>query len=222
MTLIDYPGKIAATVFTVGCNFFCPFCHNPELVDAEKIKTQPKISEKSFFDFLANRQGLLEGICITGGEPTIQADLPEFIRKIKDLGFLVKLDTNGANPLMLAKLLNEKLIDYVAMDIKAPLEKYKKAAGAKVRLADIQRSTELVRLAPDYEFRATVLPALHSKKDILSMARWLEGAKRFYLQQFQSIKTLDSSFLREKPFSEEKLAEFCRILRMFFDECGVR
>lgn len=222
MTLIDYPGKVAATVFTVGCNFLCPYCHNPELVDPAKISGQPKTDEKEILDFLATRQGLLEAVCITGGEPTLMADLPVFIKKIKAMGFLVKLDTNGSNPQMLAKLLAEGLVDFIAMDIKAPLEKYKKVAGDKVILANIQRSTELTRSAPDYEFRTTVLPALHSKKDILSIGRWLQGSKKYYLQQFKPTKTLDSAYLDEKPFDWEKIAELRGLLEIFFDKVEVR
>lgn len=222
MTLIDYPGKIAATVFTVGCNFLCPFCHNPELVDGKKIKDQPKIAEREILDFLVTRQGLLEGVCVTGGEPTIFPDLPEFLKKIKDLGFLVKLDSNGSNPRMLEKLLAAKLVDFIAMDIKAPLEKYKKVAGDKVSLADIQSSTELVRQAPDYEFRTTVLPSLHSSKDILSIGRWLQGSGKYYLQQFKPTKTLDSAFLDEKPFDWEKIAKLRGLLEIFFDKVEIR
>ena len=222
LTLIDYPGKVAATVFTVGCNFLCPYCHNPELVDGKKIKDQPRVSEQEVLDFLATRQGLLEGVCITGGEPTLFPDLPEFIKKLKDLGFLVKLDSNGSNPQMMEKLLAEKLVDFIAMDIKAPLEKYKKVAGDKAVLENIQRSTELVRTAPDYEFRTTVLPALHTKKDILSIGRWLQGAKKYYLQQFKPTKTLDSAFLDEKPFAWEKIAELRGLLEIFFDKVEVR
>lgn len=222
LTLIDYPGRLAATVFTVGCNFLCPYCHNPELVDAKKIKGQPRISEQEILDFLATRQGLLEGVCITGGEPTLFAGLPDFIKKIKAMGFLVKLDSNGSNPQMLEKLLAENLVDFIAMDIKAPLEKYKKIVGEKVNLEDIQRSTELVRSAPDYEFRTTVLPALHSKKDILSIGRWLQGAKKYYLQQFQPTKTLDPAFLNAKPFAWEKIAQLRGLLEIFFDKVEIR
>lgn len=166
LTLIDYPGKIAATVFTVGCNFSCPYCHNPELVNAKLIASQPKIPDKEIFDFLARRRGMLEGVCVTGGEPTIFSDLPDFIGQIKRMGFSIKLDTNGSQPVMLERLLNDKLVDYVAMDIKAPLEKYKTVVGDKVRLEDIQRSVELTMQTPDYEFRSTILPALHSRQDI--------------------------------------------------------
>lgn len=222
ITLIDYPGKIAATVFTVGCNFLCPYCHNPELVDPKKIKNQPRISEQEILDFLATRQGLLEGVCITGGEPTLFSDLPEFIKKIKAMGFLVKLDSNGSNPQMLAKLLAAKLVDFIAMDIKAPLEKYKKVVGDKVILANIQRSTELARSAPDYEFRTTVLPALLTRKDILSIGRWLQGSKKYYLQQFKPTKTLDAAFMKAKPFAWEKIAELRGLLEIFFDRVEIR
>lgn len=222
LTLIDYPGKVAATVFTVGCNFLCPYCHNPELVDPKKISDQPRTTEKEILDFLATRQGLLEGVCITGGEPTLMPDLPEFIKKIKKMGFLVKLDSNGSNPAMLEKLLAKKLVDFIAMDIKAPLEKYKKVAGERVKLEDIQRSIELIQTAPDYEFRTTVLPSLHSKKDILSIGRWLQGAKKYYLQQFKSTKTLDSAFIDEKPFEWERIAELRGLLEIFFDKVDIR
>jgi len=222
LTLIDYPGKVAATVFTVGCNFLCPYCHNPELVDPPKIKEQQKISEREILDFLATRQGLLEAVCITGGEPTLSADLPEFIKKIKDMGFLVKLDSNGSNPAMLAKLLAEGLVDFIAMDIKAPLEKYKKIAGKRVSLENIQRSVELVQKAPDYEFRTTVLPALHSQKDILSIGRWLQGAKKYYLQQFQPTKTLDAAFMNAKPYDWDKIVKLRGLLEIFFDRLEIR
>ncbi|HRY52323.1 MAG TPA: anaerobic ribonucleoside-triphosphate reductase activating protein [Candidatus Portnoybacteria bacterium] len=222
LTLIDYPGKVAATIFTVGCNFLCPYCHNPELVDPKKIKEQERLSEEEILKFLATRQGLLEAVCITGGEPTIFSDLPEFIKKIKDMGFLVKLDSNGSNPQMLEKLLADKLVDFIAMDIKAPLEKYKKVAGERVSLENIQRSTELVRTAPDYEFRTTILPALHSKKDVLSIGRWLQGSKKYYLQQFKPTKTLDSAFLEEKAFDWPSVAELRRLLEIFFDKVEVR
>ncbi|KKT25517.1 MAG: Anaerobic ribonucleoside-triphosphate reductase activating protein [Parcubacteria group bacterium GW2011_GWA2_43_9b] len=222
LTLIDYPGRIAATVFTVGCNFLCPYCHNPELVDPKKIKEQSKISEQEILDFLVTRQGLLEAVCITGGEPTLLADLPEFIKKIKAMGFLVKLDSNGSNPQILEKLLVANLVDFIAMDIKAPLEKYKKVVGERVRLENIQRSTELVRSAPDYEFRTTVLPALHSQKDILSIGRWLQGAKKYYLQQFQPTKTLDAAFMNAKPFDWDKIVKLRGLLEIFFDRVEIR
>lgn len=222
LTLVDYPGRIAAAVFTIGCNFTCAFCHNPELVDGEKIKDQPRISEDYFFDFIGSRRGLLEGVCVTGGEPTIYSDLPEFIKKIKGLGFLVKLDTNGTNPNMMEKLLSDNLVDFIAMDIKAPLEKYKKVIGPRVSLENIQRSVELTKQAPDYEFRTTALPAWHSRKDILSIGRWLQGSKKYCLQQFRPQKTLDAAFAKERPFDAKKLAELRGLLEIFFDRCEIR
>lgn len=210
MTLIDYPGKIAATVFTVGCNFDCAFCHNPELVDPQKIKKQPIIPEKYFFEFLTSRQGMLEGVCITGGEPTIHKDLSDFLSRIKSLGFAVKLDTNGSNPEMLKKLIDGELVDYIAMDIKGPLQIPKK-------------SVELIKDSGiDYEFRTTVVPALHTKEDILEIARELSPAKKYFLQQFRPGKNLDPLFEKEKTYPLEKLIEFSRAIGFYFDYCGIR
>lgn len=221
-TLIDYPGKIAATVFTLGCNFLCPFCHNPELVDELKMAKQPRISAAEILKFLAARRGLLEGVCVTGGEPTLQADLPSFVWQIKKLGFLVKIDTNGSNPRMLAELLRGGLVDFVAMDIKAPLEKYQKIASGNVVLADIQRSIDLTRQAPDYEFRTTILPFWHTAEDILSVGRWLRGAKKYCLQQFHPTKTLNSSLMSANPFNDEEIAVWRGRLEIFFDSVEAR
>ncbi len=151
LTLIDYPGKLAATVFCLGCNFRCPFCYNAELVLPEKIKEQSRINEKDFFDFLEERKGLLEGVCVTGGEPTTYDDLPFFIKKIRKLGYLVKLDTNGSNPAMLRDLIEKKLIDYVAMDIKASPNNqiYKNVLGEGVQFADIERSVNFLKKVVD-------------------------------------------------------------------------
>ena len=222
MTLIDYPGHVAATVFTGGCNFFCPFCHNPELVDAQKYKDRYFVSEPEFFDFLKNRRGLLEGICVSGGEPTLHQDLPDFLAKIKKLGFLVKLDTNGSRPDVLENLISKNLVDYLAMDIKGPLEKYHKITKTETDLEKIHQSTCLARKFPDYEFRTTVVPGLHRKADFLSIARWLEGAKKYFLQQFRPEDTLDPAFGKIRPYSDEKLAEFCQIIKPYFEVCEVR
>ncbi|MFH0803967.1 MAG: anaerobic ribonucleoside-triphosphate reductase activating protein [Candidatus Tagabacteria bacterium] len=223
LTLIDYPGKIAATVFTIGCNFSCPFCHNPELVDPLKIKEQPVIPENFFFDFLESRKGMLEGVCVTGGEPVLQKDLPEFIRKIKNLGFSVKLDTNGGNPEMLKKLIKEKLVDYFAMDIKGPLEKYQEIIRRKIDLGKIKKSIELIKDSGiDYEFRTTILPEIHTKEDIIQITRDISPAKNYFLQQFRPGKTLEPSFEKEKPYSSEELAEICQAIRPYFNYCGVR
>ena len=233
LTIIDYPGKIAATVFTVGCNFSCPFCHNPELVDSLKIKKQPLISDEDIFDFLKRRQGILEGICITGGEPVLHQDLPKFIKKIKDLGFSVKLDTNGSNPEILKKLIREKLVDYFAMDIKGSLEKYQQIIRKKIDLEKIKKSVELIKdSGVDYEFRTTIVPGIHTKEDIVKIAEWLGrptrlrqgfgGRGKYFLQNFRPGKTLEPSFEKEKAYSSEELIEICRIIRPYFDYCGIR
>lgn len=223
LTLIDYPGKISCTVFFLGCVFKCPWCHNPELVLPQKIKEQPRISEKEFFDFLKERKGLLDGVCLSGGEPTIDKKLPNFIKKIKKMGYLVKLDTNGSNPKMLKDLINKGLIDYVAMDIKNQKEKYKKAAGVKVDIKKIQESIDILKHGKiDYEFRSTIVPTLHTKKDIIKMAKWISGAKRYFLQNFKSEKTIDFSFEKIKPYPQEYLVEIQKAISPFFEDCRLR
>ena len=204
LTIIDYPGRVAATVFLCGCNFRCPWCYSRELVLPEEIKKQPKISEKKFFDFLKEKKGLLEGIVICGGEPTIHKDLPDFIKKIKKTGFLVKLDTNGSNPAILKKLIDGKLIDYVAMDVKLPKEKYQEVLGVDAK--NIEESIQILKNAKiEYEFRSTVLPRVHSKEDVVNMAKWIQGAKIYYLQEFRPEKTVDPEYEKCKPFSQEEL-----------------
>jgi len=223
LTLIDYPGRIAATVFLIGCDFRCPFCYSPELVLPEKIKNQPRIPEKDFFDFLKERKGLLEGVVICGGEPTIHKELPDFCGKIKKLGYLVKLDTNGSNPEMLKRLINKKLIDYVAMDIKAPKEKYSEAAGVKVDIKKIEESINVLKNNKiDFEFRTTVVPNFHKKEDILKIAQWIGPAKKYYLQNFRPEKTLNPKFEKIKPHSREYLLEIQKTVSPFFEVCQVR
>lgn len=223
LTLIDYPGKIAATVFTSGCSFRCPWCYSPELVLPEKIKKQPKISEKEFFKFLKEKKRLLEGIVICGGEPTIHKDLPNFIKKIKKLGYLVKLDTNGSNPEVLKKLIDQKLVDYVAMDIKAPKEKYKKVTGNRVNIKDIENSIEILKENKiDFEFRTTVTPNFHKKEDIIKIAHWISPTKKYYLQNFRPEKTIDPKFEKVKPYPQEYLLEIQRAISPFFEICQIR
>ena len=224
-TLIDYPGRIACTVFLIGCNFRCPFCYSSELVLHEKIKLQPRISQKDFFKFLKERQGLIDGVVICGGEPTISKDLPEFIRKIKKLGFLIKLDTNGSNPEMLKKLIKEGIIDYVAMDIKAPLEsqKYNRGVGVKVDLDKIRESIEIIKNSyVDYEFRTTVVPTIHTKEDIIQIAKEISPAKKYYLQNFRPEKTIDPTFEKIKPYPKEFLLEIKKEIEKFFEVCEIR
>lgn len=182
-TLLDYPGCVAATIFLGGCNFRCPFCHNGDLV--LKSGQMTGYEEKEVLAFLKKRRNVLEGVCITGGEPTLHAELPEFISKIKELGYLVKLDTNGSNPEMLKSLVKEKLIDYVAMDVKAPLTKYEKACGVAVDVEKIKQSVEFLKQGEiPYEFRTTVVKELHTGEDILEIGRYLRGASKYFLQSY--------------------------------------
>lgn len=223
LTLIDFPGKIACTVFLSGCNFRCPFCYSPELVLPEKIKEHPSLSEKVFFDFLKERKNLLEGITICGGEPSCDKKLPGLVKKIKKMGFFVKLDTNGSNPGMLKKMIDKKLIDYVAMDIKGPKEKYGQIAGVKIDIEKIQKSINILREGRvDYEFRSTIVPSLHTKEDIIEMAKWIKGSKKYYLQSFRSEKTLNSEFEKIKPYPRDLLLEIQRAISPFFEICQIR
>lgn len=223
LTLIDYPGKIACTVFTVGCNFRCPFCHNPELIDPINYHSDT-IPETEFFDFLKLRQSLLDGVCVTGGEPTLHADLPDFLRKIKNLGFQIKLDTNGTNPKMLESLFRDGLVNYFAMDVKTNLKNYDKVVGVKVNLEDIKRSVKIIMESGlDHEFRTTVVPGLHSEADILAVALEIRGAKRYYLQQFRSGgKILSPEFREAKPYPVEFLQELRDKIKINFEICEVR
>lgn len=225
LTLIDYPGKLACTVFFVGCNFRCPFCHNSQLVLEEGIKEQPNISEAAFLKFIKERKGLMEGVCLTGGEPTLQNDLPDFMKKIKKLGFLVKLDTNGSNPEMLKIMFKEKIVDYIAMDVKSPLknEKYDEGAGVKVDLEKIKKSIELVKNSGvDYEFRTTVVPLMHTKEDILQIAKDIYPAKKYFLQNFKPEKTIDQKLAKLKPYPKDFLLGIQKSISPLFEICQVR
>ncbi|MDO8639682.1 MAG: anaerobic ribonucleoside-triphosphate reductase activating protein [bacterium] len=223
-TLIDYPGRVAATIFLCGCNFRCPFCYSSELVLQKKIILQPKISEKELFGFLKKRKRLLEGVVICGGEPTINKELPDFVKKIKDFGFLVKLDTNGSNPGMLKKLIDLKMIDYVAMDIKAPFgKKYKQATGAKINLNDIKKSVGIIKGSGiDYEFRSTIVPGIHTKEDIIQIAKDIGPARKFFLQNFRPEKTINSDLEAVRPYPKDFLLEVKKVIKGFFEICEVR
>lgn len=184
LTLLDFPGKVACTVFLAGCNFRCPFCHNASLVvDTYKNK---EIPEEEFFAFLNKRKGILDGVCVTGGEPLLQSGMEEFLEKIKSLGFLVKLDTNGSFPDKLIRIVELKLVDYVAMDIKNSQESYGKTIGIEdYDISKVHKSVNyLLRGNVPYEFRTTVVREFHQRSDFESIGRWIGGASRYYLQQF--------------------------------------
>ena len=222
MTLIDFPGKIATTVFTVGCSFRCGFCHNPELVLAEQFP-EPNEMEKEFFEHLQKRQGKLEGVCITGGEPTIQTDIVKFIRKIKFMGYAVKLDSNGTQPAVLQKLLDEKLLDYIAMDIKHTPDRYDSATGVNFDIEKVKKSVRIImESGVDYEFRTTVVPGLHSEEDFLKIADWIRGAKVYYLQSYREVRILDENL---KKITEGKKIDLKKIEKNIagnFEKFGIR
>ena len=184
LTLLDYPEKTACTLFTSGCNFRCPFCHNAALVT--HIDNTNFFAEEYILDYLKKRTGILDGVCITGGEPLMHPDLPDFIKKVKELGYLVKLDTNGSYPERLEKLIDSGLIDYVAMDIKNSKEKYMITADCtKQQLSDVEKSVELLKMGKiDFEFRTTIVKEYHTVDDVKKIAEWIAPAKKYFLQNF--------------------------------------
>lgn len=240
LSLLDYPGYIAAIIFTQGCNFQCQFCYNPMLVwpasrEGSKLKYKAPsndwgqeghsgISEYDLFVFLKKRAGKLDAVVITGGEPTLHPDLPEFIEKIRQLGYKIKLDTNGTNPTILEKLLKQKLVDYIAMDIKAPEKKYEKVTGVKINLDDIKKSIKLIMNSElPYEFRTTMVPGLHGSEDIAGIGKLIQGARLWYLQQFKSDTDLVNKQLEgEKAYTKKDLEKIQEAGDGFVKKCEVR
>ena len=217
VTLLDYPGKVACEIFTQGCNFECPFCQNSSLIP---ITNTGEFSEEEIFEYLNLRKNILDGVVITGGEPTVQKDLKGFIKKIKDLGLLVKLDTNGGNPKVLQELIDEKLVDYVAMDIKNIFNKYNITAGKKINLDNIKKSIEILKASKiDYEFRTTIIKEMHSLDDIVSICK-LVGNAKYYLQNFE-----DSEYVIDHSlhgFSREELLFIDKYLKDVFPNVEIR
>lgn len=219
LTLLDYKGYLAATIFTGGCNFTCPFCHNKDLVLFPN--TVSDISGDSVLQYLKKRSGALEAVCITGGEPTLQKDLPDFIAKIKQLGFLVKLDTNGTSPEILSELLDCHLIDYVAMDIKNTFSKYNITAGKEnLSLEPVNLSiSQIMQADCDYEFRTTIVKELHTEHDILQIAKRIEGAKAYYLQPYRSSEQVINPVY--SSYSEEELQHLLHIAAPYVKKCDI-
>ena len=219
MTLLDFPGRVACTVFLGGCDFRCPFCHNYELVDG----TAPALMEDAeFFAFLEKRRGLLDGVAITGGEPCLHRDLPEFMRRVKSMGFAVKLDTNGTHPAMLRAILQDGLADYIAMDIKNSPEKYARTAGLeRIDLSPVRESVELLMQGDtDFEFRTTVVDELHEAADFDAIGCWISGAKHYFLQAFTDRDSVPFGGLHAP--SAEKLREYLAIARKYVPDSQLR
>jgi len=225
LTLIDYPGHLATTVFTVGCSFRCPFCHNPELVVETQnfASVQTNNAEKEFLKFLKTRHGKLDGVCITGGEPTIQPDILDFIKKVKKLGYAVKLDTNGTRPDVLRKVITEKLVDFIAMDIKNQPKRYNIATGTKFDIERIKLSVNLIMNSRiPYVLRTTVVPGIHSEKDFLYIAKWIGGAKSYYLQKYVENKILDPKLKVKTRGKKMDLEKIKKTIAPYFGNVGIR
>lgn len=218
-SLIDYPDKISAIIFTQGCNFRCGYCHNPELIR----QNDSIIEESSVFNFLNKRKGILDAVVITGGEPTLHKDLTGFISKIKELGYLVKLDSNGTNPEVIKELTDKNLIDYIAMDIKAPIHKYSEITCAKTDASAIKKSIDIITSSKiGYEFRTTVVKSQLSFKDFEEIGKMIENANLYYLQEFTPTKTLEPKFLNESTYSKEEFNEIIKILNKYVKDVYVR
>ena len=217
LTLLDFPGKVACTIFTPGCNLRCPFCHNATLV----FSCTDEIGEESVLAFLKKRVGILDGMCVTGGEPLLQKDIAAFLRKVKALGYQIKLDTNGTFPDRLAPLLEEGLVDYVAMDIKASPANYDNATGVVTDLEKVRQSVELLKHSGiPYEFRTTTVKGIHTTADFTELAQWLQGAENYYIQQYKIADDMIGAPF--ESFTKAELDAFATIMRQAVKNVGVR
>lgn len=225
-SLVDYPGNIASSIFLAHCNFQCPYCHNPDLVLAPADR-DPPISEREVLDYLHRYSRTLEGICMSGGEPLLHARVPEFLCEVRSIGIKIKVDTNGSCPTMLERLIKDDLVDYVAMDIKGPLEKIQSITRTTIPPDLLRRSLEasvcmLMDGPVEYEFRTTVVPGLLEEKDFEAIGRWLQGSRRFVLQQFRPGHTLDPAYTLFKPFSSQYLQQIAQQMKNFIEDCTIR
>lgn len=218
LTLLDYPGSIACTVFLGGCNFKCPYCYNSSLITANDV--EPLMSEDDLLSFLDSRKGKLKGVAITGGEPLINKDIKQLIIKIKEKGFKVKLDTNGSFPEVLKELIDEKLVDYVAMDIKNTYEKYEFTTGVHVNIEKIKKSVAiLLENKVDYEFRTTVIKEFHQVEDFKNIGTIIKGAKNYFIQCFQDKESVQGSF---NPLTKQELLECLNNVKPFVANASLR
>jgi len=219
-TLLDYPEHVAATLFCGGCNFRCPFCHNSDLV--LNPDCQPRIPEEEIIDFLKKRKNVLSGVCITGGEPTLQKDLEIFISRIKEMDYLVKLDTNGYCPETLEKLVDKQLLDYIAMDIKSGMTGYAAATGIdNLKIERIKTSIDFIKhCGVQYEFRTTVVKGLHTREDFTEIGPMIQGGKAYFLQQFKDNENV--MIPGYQSFSREEMEEFAKIVRSYVKQVKLR
>ena len=216
----DFPGHISSTVFLGGCTFRCPYCHNADLVlRPESIQTMPV---DIFLSYLDGRKGWLEAVCLSGGEPLLHEDIEDIIRVVRERGLLVKLDTNGSFPERLEGLLTAGLLDWVAMDVKAPLERYREVTRSNVDVESIVRSADVLRNSGvRYTFRTTVVPGLVGKEDVVKIGEWLNGAANYFIQQFVPQTTIDPAFLEVKPFSRSELEDIVAAARPYFRDVRI-
>jgi len=219
-TLLDYPGRVAATIFTGGCNFRCPFCHNGDLV--LNPDSLPSFSQEEIYSFLEKRKNVLSGVCITGGEPTLQKDLKEFLIPVKKMGYLIKLDTNGTLPDVVKDLYENELLDYVAMDIKSSPENYEKVAGVNgLTFEKIQETAAFIMTSGmNYEFRTTVVKELHNSEDFLSIARWLKNCNAYFLQDYQDNENAITTGFHS--YTKIELEAFRDLIRPYISNVNLR
>ncbi len=218
MTMLDFPGRIACTLFSGGCNFRCPFCHNAGLVIGQMPE---QIPEEEILSYLNKRKGVLDGVCFTGGEPLLQRDIAEFMRKVKDMGYKIKLDTNGSNPEKLIELVRSGLVDYVAMDIKNSKEKYALTCGTEIDLPAIERAVEFLKEGGvDYEFRTTIVREFHTESDMIAIGKWLEGAEKYFLQAFVDSGAIIGEGL--SPLPKTEMERFVSTLKPFVKKVQIR
>ena len=217
-SLLDFPDKISTIVFTQGCNFRCGYCHNPELI---AVRNEPAWTVPAFLEFLNTRRGKLDGVVITGGEPCLQSDPEDFIKEIKKLGFLVKLDSNGTFPEKIKGLL--PFLDYIAMDIKAPIEKYPLVTNSKISPEKIRESIDIIMTSGiSYEFRTTVVKSQLSHDDFRAIGKLIKGAEKYYLQKFVPSKTLDPKMMTETTYTDAEFKEITDILKPYVKYVSVR
>lgn len=220
LSLVDYPHHTAVALFTIGCNMRCGYCHNPELVLPERYADA--IPEEDILFFLESRAGRVEGVVISGGEPTMHDDLPDFIRRVKSLGFLIKLDTNGTNPNMVKALLEEGLLDFIAMDIKASMERYQEVVARPIDTDAILATIRLIKASGiDHEFRTTLVKSQVSPEDLEEIGQLVKGSPRYALQRFRPGRTLNPQFAREVTYSDDELTTLKERMQQYVKECVV-